>query len=150
MEDKILANAQMFVQFARDSMGVDATFDEAGVRWLDEFMVSKRGLPAETKAKLLNTMGSYFGECIRQAYGGSWVQDEQSGNWAVRIDERLTVFPFAKAQKHFEGGDGDSVLGLFTAIPALLHGGPKADDGSAEAPRNGSGPWWKFWGRGGG
>jgi hypothetical protein len=145
MEDKILANSQLFVQFARETLGVSASFDEVGVRWLDEYIESKKGLPAETKAKLVNTMGSYFGECVRQTYGGSWFQDQQTGNWAVRINDSLTVYPFAKMHKQFEGGKGESVLGLFTAIPSLLHGAPPEDHVPTAASRDVLSPWWKFW-----
>ena len=147
MEDKILANSQLFVQFARETLGVNASYDAVGVRWLDEYIESQQGLPGETKVKLVNTMGSYFGECIRQTYGGSWTLDHETGSWGIRISDRLTVFPFAKVHKHFEGRDGDSVLGLFTAIPSMLRPAPEAERVPEESPRDVSSPWWKFWNR---
>jgi hypothetical protein len=138
MQSKIRANAELLRSVARESLGVDAEYDEAGVRWLDHYINGQRdAATSEVKERLPNTLGSYLGECIRLTYGGDWIQDEMG--WAVKINEKLTVYPFNKVRKQLSNREGDSVLSFFKTIPALLQGKPKRQD-TAAAKR----PWWKF------
>lgn len=145
MESHILANAELVRKVAFDQLGESIQYDEAGVRWLDKYIdVQRESASAEVKAKLPNTLGSFLGESIRQTYGGQWIEDPEYG-WMVRIDEGVSVFPFNKVTKHLSNEDGDSVLGLFTAIPGMLEYAAKQrqEVGSDSQPSNR--PWWKFW-----
>jgi protein-S-isoprenylcysteine O-methyltransferase Ste14 len=119
--DRIRANAAMVVDVARDQLGEDVGYDEAGVRWLDGYIQRQheQGDPAE-RPGLVNTLGSYLGECIVRAHGGEWAQ--MDGAWGVRFGDADAAFPFAKVAKQLDGGAGDSVLGFFTAIPAIFAG----------------------------
>jgi hypothetical protein len=110
---------------AQETLEITVGYDEAGVRWLDGYIDRQRenGDP-QVKERLLNTLGSYLGECVRQTFGGDWVQDPNYG-WAVKVNEKLSVFPFAKVRKQLNSADGESVLAFFRAIPALMHGRPK-------------------------
>jgi hypothetical protein len=140
MKDKIQSNAEFFRRIAKEQMSVELAYDLEGVRWLDGFINRQRaGASQDTKNKLPNTAGSYLGECIRKTYGGAWTQDAEGG-WGVRINERITVFPFNKVQKQLANTEGDSVLGLFTAIPPLLKNPP-----SAKIKHLQKRPWWRFW-----
>ncbi len=130
-------------------MNIEVAYDLEGVRWLDGFIDGQRNeATEEVKRKLSTTLGSYLGECIRQTYGGDWVQDAEYG-LSVRITGGLSVFPFNKVQMQLAAGEGDSVLDLFTALaPILANAGttaasspdlPSTDNPSAKRP------WWKFW-----
>jgi hypothetical protein len=143
MEDKIFANAELVRTIARGKLDVVVQYDEDGVRWLDAYIEGQRQRgDEEVKRRLPSTLGSFLGECIRHTYGGQWIQDPQHG-WMVRINEKLSVFPFDKVAKQLANGEGDSALGLFTAIASLLAGAPpRVKTVAAEAPRR---PWWKFW-----
>jgi hypothetical protein len=145
MEHQILANAELVRSVAREQMGgVVVGYDATGVRWLDQYINGQRARASEsTKEKLPNTLGSYLGECIRHSYGGRWIQDQEHG-WAVKVNQRVTVFPFSKVRKQLHNADGDSVLGLFTAIPALLNE-PVSVTSSPTGFKEPKRPWWKLW-----
>jgi hypothetical protein len=134
MMDRIRANAELVVGIARDQLGVEVGYDEAGVRWLDRYVQRQheQGNPANRDG-LVNTLGSYLGECIIQSFGGEWA--EIDGTWCVRFDVGNAAYPFAKVGKQLENGAADSVLPFFTAIPLLfrVRGSPSKK------------PWWKIW-----
>jgi hypothetical protein len=136
MESQIRSNAELVRTVAQESLGVDAGYDEDGVRWLDQYINGQReSATQELKDRLPNTLGAYLGECIRNTYGGEWVQDEMG--WGMRINEKLTVYPFSKVRKQLSNPEGDSVLALFMTIPALLQ---RTSKPTAVAKK----PWWKF------
>lgn len=141
MEDRLFANAELVRTVARDQLGVSVEYDEAGVQWLDRYIDGQRvGAADATKEKLPNTLGSYLGECIRQSFGGTWVQDPELG-WGIRVNERITAFPFSKVRKQLADSDGESVLGFYKAIAAML-----AEPAVVAAPNIESAkrPWWKL------
>jgi len=145
MENLILANAELVRKVAHEQLGAPVQYDEDAVRWLDGYIdVLRDSASEEVKAKLPNTLGSFLGECIRQAYGGQWVKDPEDG-WMVRITEDLSAHPFNKVAKHLASEDGESVLGFFTAIPPLLLFASNQKEGAGAIGKTGHRPWWKFW-----
>ncbi len=134
-EEMIRANAEMVLAVARDDFGQDIGFDRPGVQWLDGYiqaLVDQGNV--EASEELCDQLGSFLGTCIIETYGGSW-QDTEYG-WAVVIKDDFAVFPFNKTLKHLTEGEGDSVLALFTGIPAMLgyaEQGPGAEQPEAEA-----------------
>jgi len=137
MESHIRSNAELVRSVAREELGVSVDYDEAGVRWLDQYIDGQREAASqELKERLPSTLGSSLGECVRLTYGGQWVQDPEQG-WSVKINEKLSVYPFNKVRKQLANAHGESVLPFFTAIAALLDGRP-----APVAPRR---PWWRFW-----
>ncbi len=120
MEQHIRANAELVRTVAREQLEIEVGYDEGGVRWLDAYIDGqRRSADEDLKRRLPNTLGSFLGECIRQTYGGRWVQDDEHG-WCVQINERVSAFPFNKVQKQLAGEDGESVLGMFVSLAALL------------------------------
>jgi hypothetical protein len=119
--DHIKANAALVATMAHDLLGTDTKFDEAAVRWLDGFIQRQheRGKP-ELHEGLMNTLGSFLGECVIRTYGGAWAHLD--GSWGVQFDERNAVFPFAKVLEQLQDGAGDSVLSFFTVIPLVFKG----------------------------
>lgn len=131
MESQIQANAELVRNVAREKLGVPVDYDEAGVRWLDEYINHQRENAAdEVKDRLPNTLGAFLGECIRQTFGGSWLNEPTMG-WAVKVTDGLIVAPFSKVRKQLASADGESVLGFFQTIEVLR-----------AAPKR---PWWRFW-----
>jgi len=144
MEHHILANADLVRSIARDSLHVLVEYDETGVRWLETYIDGQRqSASEEVKSNLPSALGSFLGECIRHTFGGQWVQVPEQG-WMIKINDRLSVFPFNKVEKQLANEDGESVLGLFTAIPSLLAGIPTDQSVLAPTPEKAR-PWWKFW-----
>ncbi|MBS0204773.1 MAG: hypothetical protein JSS49_17850 [Planctomycetes bacterium] len=86
---------------------------------LDGFVTRQheQGDPNNVKG-LANTLGSFFGECIVQTYGGEWSEDENG--WCVQFNEKNAVYPFAKTAKHLRNGPEDSVLSMFDTIPLVF------------------------------
>lgn len=145
MEHHIIANAELVRNIARGKLAVIVEYNEAGVRWLDAYIDRQRQTASEeVKSNLPSTLGSFLGECIRHTFGGQWVQDPEHG-WMVRINDKLSVFPFNKVAKQLANEDGESVSGLFTAISPLLladiPGEPSVFAPTLKKVR----PWWKFW-----
>lgn len=145
MDQQILANAELVRKIAATQLDTAVQYNEAGVRWLDKFINGQREhASAEVKAKLPNTLGPFFCECIRQTYGGQWVQDLQHG-WLLKINEDVSVFPINKVAKHLANEDGDSVLGLFTAIPGVMDFASQQAGAAGANNKAGDRPWWRFW-----
>ena len=119
MVDRIRANAELVVSVARDQLGEEVGYDEAGVRWLDEYiqLQHEQGNPANRDG-LVSTLGSYLGECIIRSFGGAWA--EVDGAWCVRFDDHNAAYPFAKVSKQLEHGAGDSLLSFFIIIPVVF------------------------------
>ena len=67
-----------------DQLGVELTFDQAGVRWLDEYINGNcDSWSGEQVDGLASTLGSFLGECIIQSFGGCWADiDGQIGTSA--------------------------------------------------------------------
>ena len=134
MEEKLHANAELVRTVAKERLGVDVGYDEAGVRWLDGYISRQHESASdELKAKLVNTLGSFLGECVRHTYGGQWTSEAQSGYWLVQLSPGNCLYPFSKVHKQLQNGADDSVLLFFTAIPALF------------PPAASAKPWWKVW-----
>ena len=142
MHSALKANAELVRKIASQKLGVDASYDEAGVRWLDDFLNRQRQHgTAESKEKLPQTLGSFLGECIIGTYGGLWVFDETLQSWSVGFSDGNCVYPFSKVSKQLESGDGESVLSLFTAIPLVF--GPRLKQSAATEIQKKS--WWRLW-----
>ena len=145
MESHIRANAELVQGVARDKLGVNVAFDEAGVRWLDQYINNQRETASQDlKERLPSTLGSYLGECVRLTYGGQWVQDPEQG-WSVKINDKLSVYPFNKVRKQLASAEGESVLGFFKAIAGLLDGRPIPSVPTPQTPGVRKHPWWKLW-----
>jgi hypothetical protein len=120
MNDAILANADLVLATLRQcydepSLGYDAE----GVRFLDRFINGRYEDPDDDQEPMLvQTLGSFLGECIRRSHGGEWV--EADGSWAIRFSEGNLAFPFHKVRKQLQHGPEDSVLSFFNHIPVVF------------------------------
>jgi hypothetical protein len=121
MIDRIKQNAQLVVSIAEKQLDTKIAYDREGVAWLDGYIQRQHehGDPKNHEG-LINTLGSFFGECIIATYGGEWQQTEYG--WSVTFANQNAAFPFAKVSKHLENGSEDSVLSMFDSIPVLFAG----------------------------
>ena len=125
VRDAIMANAALVLKVASELMGHDAGYDEAAVIWLDGFIEGMHDKPDSEKERLIDTLGSFLGECIRHTYGGQWRWNARLETWGIHFSEEAdknAVFPFNKVRKHLLNGpdSGDSVLSLFRMIPVIF------------------------------
>ncbi|MES3025686.1 MAG: hypothetical protein V4857_29260 [Pseudomonadota bacterium] len=141
MKEKICANAALVRSVAAEQLGVVVGYDQRGVQWLDRYINGQHAQAAPAvKEKLVHTLGSFLGECIRQTYGGEWVVEPDSPYWFIRFADDNAAYPFSKVHKQLQLGADESVLGFFVAIGAMGLAGPKA------APEKAAGkPWWRPW-----
>ena len=103
--------------FARDT-GTVFDLGRASLEYLDGF-IRRQHERGGDHGNLPQIFGSYLGECIRHRDGGRWVNDPD-GFVGLEIEQNFTVYPISKAEKQFEAGDGDSILGFYDTIPSLL------------------------------
>lgn len=100
----------------------DFGLDRRSVEWLDGFIERQRVRPESTPEfieRLAGVLGSYLGECVARATGGSWVNTPEYG-WTVALPNGSSVFPFAKVAKRFENGPEDSVISFYDIIVDLV------------------------------
>ena len=120
--ENIRHNGDLVLSEARKLTGdAGIGFNHAGVEWLDGFIRRQRegGDPKNVEA-LVSTLGSFLGECIIRTHGGQWAR--MDGMVGVKFDDKSAAFPFAKASKHLNNGDEDSVLSFFKMIPKIRKG----------------------------
>jgi hypothetical protein len=115
-EEKICANAEMVVQtFTEQGLA----YDQRSVDWIDGYIERNReGWDADTADKLGNMLGSFFGECIRQNFGGEWKMTDNG--LAIEFSDGNAAFPFNKVNKHIANGDGDSIASMYSSIAVLF------------------------------
>ena len=100
MQKKIFANAELVRQVAKDQLAVTVNYDEAGVRWLNQFIDGQRaGASEAVRDNLVHTLGSFLGECIRQTHGGQWAAAPDSAFWLIRFSDGTSAYPFNLVRK---------------------------------------------------
>jgi hypothetical protein len=116
---RIRANAALVVSVAAKEVGTSIGYDQVGVEWLNGYIQRQheQGDPGERNG-LVQTLGSYLGECIVHSLGGEWAS--ANGTWAIRFDAGNAAFPFAKVRKHLDRGADDSVLGFYKSVAVLF------------------------------
>lgn len=119
MNAEIRNHAEFFRETIYNHTGVQLNYDEAAVHWVDGYIIRHRNFEGP-KDRIAGSIGCFFGECIRETFGGEWVEHSETGHLMVKISECFSIFPFNKVIKHFENEDGDSILGLFTSIQPML------------------------------
>jgi hypothetical protein len=117
--DRIRANADLVMRVAREELGETIGYDAAGVEWLDGYIQRQYEQGDENNRDgLVQTLGSYLGECIIHSFGGQWTSLD--GTWAVCFDSQNAVYPFNKVRKQLEHGAADSVLSFYTTIASFF------------------------------
>jgi hypothetical protein len=96
-------------------------YDRESLAWVENYIESHRaGFTAEESQAFIGLVGAYLGECVRQAYGGSWT--EKDGAWAIVFEHGGGAFPFSKSRKLMEDGlsGAESITSFFDVLPTIL------------------------------
>jgi hypothetical protein len=118
-EEQLRGLAEKFVAVMRSELGVELSYDEGSVEWADGYIGRVRpSVSAESVESISSLIGSFLGECVIANYGGQWRETENGTG--VCFDGSNCVFPFAKVQKHFLHGEGDSILGFYKTIGVVF------------------------------
>lgn len=121
-QEMIRGNAELVVAQLGNLSGIENFgYNAESVEWVDGFIERQRirsCLDEPTVHQMVQTLGSYLGECVVACFGGEWQQRE--GSWAVVFNEGNAAFPFNKVAKQFANGSEDSVRSWFDAIPLLF------------------------------
>ena len=108
-------------------------YDAASVKFIEGFIErNKSNFDKEKSKGLINSLGSFLGQCIIENYGGYWQLDNDTGSVAIVFDDNNKAYPFAKVSKQFDNGLEDSVYSFYSVIPTVF----KLDKKKK--------PWWKF------
>jgi hypothetical protein len=121
MEDKIKANADLVIEQLGPLSGLKFGYNTESVEWVDGFIENQRirsDIDKNAVNGLVNTLGSFLGECIIRCYGGYW--QNIKGEWCIGFDNKNAVYPFNKVRKQFKNGQGDSIKKFFELIPVLF------------------------------
>lgn len=121
MEDKIKMNAALVIKQLGPLSGLEFGYTAESVAWVDQFIEQQRcrfDLDENTIIGLVDTLGSFLGECIIRCFGGTWRNLNEE--WCICFAEEKMVFPFSKVQKQFANGQNDSIKSFFELIPVLF------------------------------
>jgi hypothetical protein len=121
MEDKIKANAELVLRQLGPLSGIDFGYNAQSVAWVDGFIENQRIRPdLDNNAihGLVNTLGSFLGECIIHNFGGNW--QKKDGEWCISFDEKNAAYPFNTVRKQFANGQENSIKKFFDLIPVLF------------------------------
>ena len=119
LQENVKQNAEHTIKMFERSHNMTLNYDEKSIKFVDDF-INQSGYKFDDKQKeqLINFLGSFLGECIRQNYGGNW--ELANAEPAVKFDEKNAVFPFNKIRKQFENGQEDSILSFYQVIPLVF------------------------------
>lgn len=126
-------------------------YDSKSVKFIEEFIERQRNSFDSTQREgLVNSIGSFIGQCIIKNYGGHWQVDKDTKAVCVALNEKNKIFPFAKTAKQFENGLEDSVYSFYSIIPTVFKITPLTTPGHSTILQSlnsaaDSKKWWKFW-----
>ncbi|HLG38779.1 MAG TPA: hypothetical protein VI461_03885 [Chitinophagaceae bacterium] len=126
-------------------------YDTKSVKFVEEFIERQRkNFDSEKRKGLVNSIGSFVGQCVIKNYGGRWQVDQDTQAVCVALDDKNKIFPFAKTAKQFENGLEDSIYSFYTIIPTVFKISPltkskESDKLQSTNPPRESKKWWKFW-----
>lgn len=116
--DEILKHIQENANFVAEKF--ELGFNEETIKFLEGFIERQRArTPGERFEGLINTLGSFLGECIIRNFGGTWVQEED-GTIGLKFTGNERAFPFTKVEKQFQNGLEDSIYSFYTVIPKFF------------------------------
>ena len=72
LEEKVRANAEIIIGNLSQHAGFELGFDERSVEWIDGFIERQRSRDGFAPGGLINTIGSFLGECMCRELGGEW------------------------------------------------------------------------------
>jgi hypothetical protein len=125
MEEELIELSKQFIARVRSDTGKELFYDAESLEWADAWIeVNRSRIPAGELEMLAGQIGAYLGQCLIQGYGGEWhvdnASDPYNASLLVRINAKTGIYPFAKAFKHLQFGETESIYNFFTALPAIM------------------------------
>jgi hypothetical protein len=123
--NKIHKLAQTYRKMTREMYGQDFSYNEAAVRFLDQWIdhLRRDNSEAEVDFAFAEMAGAFFGECIRHEFGGQWVRlDDGNTMLAFHMDQpdplnAVNVLPFNKVMNQLGSKDNiGSILDMYTSV----------------------------------
>src|SRR5215213_7965053 len=103
-EEQVRSNAQLVMRELGPLSGIDFGLNRESVEWVEGFIERQRSRPdfdENSVDGLVNTLGSFLGECIAANTGGSWAWSDEQQALGVAFPAGGMAFPFAKVRKLF-------------------------------------------------
>lgn len=122
MESGILENAELVLKHFQKLTDFEFGYDSQSVKWVDGYLNRLRAnddLDEDLQKSLVNTIGSYLGQCIIESFGGEWARSD--GLLGIKFGDNNWAFPFSKVEKHLTNGSEDSIYSFFTCIPIVFN-----------------------------
>ncbi len=119
LEEKLRLNAEIVFEHLSQHAGFELGFNEESVEWIDGFVERQRVREGFEPGGMINTIGSFLGECMCRELGGEWKQ-QSNGQLAVQFSSGTAAFPFNKVQKHFDNGEEDSIFSFYQSTRVLF------------------------------
>ncbi len=119
LEEKLRLNAEMIIQNLSQHAGFELGFNEQSVEWIDGFIERQRAREGFEPGGLINTLGSFLGECMCREIGGAW-KFQPNGQLAVELSNGNAAFPFNKVEKHFANGAEDSIYSFYQSAAVIF------------------------------
>jgi len=121
----IKKNAQLVIDRLGQLSDVNFGLNRESVAWVEGFIERQRARPDfdSTGVKnLVNSLGSFLGECIIANAGGSWRWSDEHQTWSVAFSDNSHAFPFVKVSKLFADGleGGESILSFYDVTVGYL------------------------------
>jgi len=132
----------------RSQLNLD--YDTKSIKFIEEFIERQRNnFDSQQRKGLINSLGSFIGQCVIKNYGGHWQVDNDTQAVCVALDDDNKMFPFAKTAKQFENGLEDSVYSFYTIIPTVFKIKPLTTPTEGDNSQSTDKPvkpkrWWKF------
>ena len=109
-----------FCLVALERFGLELNYSPETLAELDSLIDTEFGTgSADDNAALIVQMGSYVGEVVLRAFGGSWRADEELFHSpAIIIEGRLQArtFPLSRVWQRFEYGDEKSLVAYYDEL----------------------------------
>ena len=117
----IRTNADLVVRSFKGITDFPFGYNERSVQWLDTYIEHIRTTERSEDEfnQLVANLGSFLGEALIAAFGGTWSLDQRG--LAVRWDELNRSYPFTKVAGHLKNGSVDSIYSFYAVTKALRH-----------------------------
>ncbi|HSK72888.1 MAG TPA: hypothetical protein VK892_14395 [Pyrinomonadaceae bacterium] len=116
--EELKYKAEVVIKMFAETKNVNLDYDEKSIKYLDSYINEIREeFRQEIIDKLISIFGSFLGETIRLNHGGNW--EIINNEFAVRVNDKVAVFPFSKVRKQFKNGSEDSILSFYQLAPTL-------------------------------
>lgn len=78
-------------------------YDADSVKFVEGFIERNKGNFEKEESKgLINSLGSFLGQCIIENYGGQWQPDNETGSVAVVFDDKNRAYPLPRSASNLK------------------------------------------------